>query len=183
MGAQIMVCGANRSGKSLFAERLVSRTEGRRYYIATMINFTEDNAFHIRKHRLQREGLNFTTFELPFEPGKAEIEPDSVVLLEDVSNLLANLIFEKSLGAEEALEEINALREKCALLIMVSISGLSTEGYEGETAEYINALNEMNSKLFRLADAVIEMENRRPVLKKGDVPDALKSILDSHVNI
>lgn len=183
MGRQILVLGSNQSGKSRFAEKLISYTHGKRYYIATMISSTEDNAFHIKKHIKQREGLNFRTFELPYSFAEMEIEPDSVVLLEDVSNFLANLIFDKGLGAEKVLEEINSLREKCALLVIVSIHGLSAEGYEGETVQYINALNSVNSRLFESSDTVITMENHVPVIKKGEIGFADKSILDCPVNI
>ena len=94
MGEQILVVGSNQSGKSRFAEKLISCTEGKRYYIATMISSTEDNEFHIKKHIKQREGLGFDTHELPYGFDGLEIESDSVVLLEDVSNLWANLMFD-----------------------------------------------------------------------------------------
>ncbi|MBQ7895804.1 MAG: bifunctional adenosylcobinamide kinase/adenosylcobinamide-phosphate guanylyltransferase [Oscillospiraceae bacterium] len=183
MGRQILVLGSNQSGKSRFAEKLISCTEGKRHYIATMISSTEDNAFHIKKHIKQREGLGFETHELPYSFAGLELEADSVVLLEDVSNLLANLIFDKGLGSETVLGEINKLRENCALLVIVSIHGLSTQGYEGETAQYINALNSVNSKLLESSDTVVAMEERVPVIKKGEIDFADKSVLDSVVHI
>lgn len=183
MGELIFVCGANRSGKSLFAEKLVSCTEGKRYYIATMINTTEDNQQHIIKHRNQRANLNFTTLELPFGFYQQEFEEESVVLLEDVSNLLANLIFVKNQGLEQAVNEIFKLREKCQKLFVVSILGLNAEVYEGETKDYVNLLNEINQVLFDTADAVVQMENRRPILKKGEISFADKGLFDSPVHI
>ena len=92
-------------------------------------------------------------------------------------------MFEKNKGPEEALEEIKALREKCASLVMVSISGLSGEGYEGETLEYINQLNSLNQMLEDMSDTVIDMENRVPKLKKGETDHAAESLFDSPVNI
>lgn len=183
MGRLILVQGGNRSGKSLFAERLVSCTEGKRYYIATMIRSTEDNLIHIEKHRRQRQDLNFETLELPFGFEKAELEEGSVVLLEDVSNLLANLIFEKNQGVDRAYAEIEALREKCAILVAVSISGMKGDGYEGETLDYINKMNEINSMLCDISDAVIEMENRVPVIRKGEIGFADESLFHSAVHI
>ena len=183
MGKQILVLGSNQSGKSRFAEKLISCTEGKRYYIATMISCTKDNAYHIDKHRKQRDGLNFETFELPYGFDGLETEADGVVLLEDVSNFLANLIFEKGLGSEIALQQIEKLRDSCGLLVIVSIHGLSTEGYEGETAQYIEALNDVNDRLAECSDCVFEMENRKAVLKKGEIPYAAESILDSHIHI
>ena len=75
------------------------------------------------------------------------------MLLEDVSNLLANNMFEKDIGPSQVLEDILALSRRCGTLIAVTISGLSEEGYEGETAGYIRALNEVNGKWPRLVAA------------------------------
>ena len=61
MGALILVAGANGSGKSLFAEELVEKTWGDRYYIATMAPQTEENFQRVEKHRRQREHLAFGT--------------------------------------------------------------------------------------------------------------------------
>ena len=43
MGTLIMISGANGSGKSRYAERIVARTTGERYYIATMRPCSEEN--------------------------------------------------------------------------------------------------------------------------------------------
>ena len=53
MGKLILVCGANSSGKSLYAEELVSRTTGPRYYVATMLRNFEENHARIEKHQKQ----------------------------------------------------------------------------------------------------------------------------------
>ena len=105
MGKMILVCGENSSGKSLFAEKLVSRTEGKRYYIATLQPAGDFDQSRIEKHRRQREKLDFETLELPFGFQEAEFEEGSVILLEDASNLLGNLIFGKKQGIDRALFE------------------------------------------------------------------------------
>lgn len=50
MGTLIMISGANGSGKSRYAERIVARTTGERYYIATMRPCSEENLQRIEKH-------------------------------------------------------------------------------------------------------------------------------------
>ena len=94
MGKLILISGANGSGKSRYAELLLSRTTGERYYIATMQPQTPENHQRIAKHRLQRQGLAFHTLELPCGLQNARLPQAAVVLLEDVSNLLGNLLFE-----------------------------------------------------------------------------------------
>lgn len=164
----ILISGGNGSGKSVFAEQLVSQTSGKRYYIATMHPQTEDNHARIQKHRRQREGLGFETLELPYELDGAAVDENSVVLLEDVSNLLANALFEKNGSVTAVLEDICRLKDRCKLLIAVTISGLQDQGFDAETSAYINGLNRLNQQLFHLADAAFTMENQQPLCVKGE---------------
>ena len=179
----ILVCGENSSGKSFFAEKLVSRTCGKRYYIATLQPAREYDDLRIEKHRRQREKLDFETLELPFGFENAEFEEGSVILLEDASNLLGNLIFGKKQGIVRALEEIESLKHRCKTLFIVSISDLSGDGYEGETLDYVNQMNSMNSILEERCDAVIKMEKGNAVIKKGEKLLYDEGFLDSSVNL
>lgn len=167
MGRVILISGPNGSGKSRFAEELISRTEGPRWYVATMISRTRDNEARIEKHRRQRAGLGFATVERPYSVGDLPVEPDSVVLLEDLSNLLSNNFFERDRGADQVFDDIRTLAERCGLLVAVTISGLRAEEYEGETADYILALERLNGLVCGLADAAAVMENGAPVVQKG----------------
>ena len=172
MGKMLLVSGANGSGKSRFAEGLIARTDGPRLYIATLQPVNEENRARIQKHRLQRAGLRFSTLELPDHVGDAPVPAGGVVLLEDLSNLLANILFGRSGRPEEALDQIRQLRAKSRLLVVVTISGLAEEGYEGETAGYIRALNRLNADLLAEADAAAELRSQTPFWQKGS-PDAL----------
>ena len=183
MADMILVCGENSSGKSMLAEKLVSLTKGKRYYVATMINSNPENQKRIEKHIAQRAGLNFETLELPFGFESAELEEGRVVLLEDVANLLANLIFVRQQGLQQALAEIQKLKNKCKTLFLVSIAGLSGEGYEGETLDYVNQLNELNTILSAISDAVVEMENGEPIIRKGEKLLHDEGLLDCPVNL
>ena len=116
MGTLIMISGANGSGKSRYAERIVARTAGERYYIATMRPCSEENLQRIEKHREQRKDLQFTTLECPYQVGAAAVERDGVVLLEDVSNLLANAMFERGGDEASVYADIEALCSRCRLL-------------------------------------------------------------------
>lgn len=164
----VLITGANSSGKSLFAEQLISRTRGERCYIATMIPRTEDNRRRIEKHRVQRCGLGFTTLELPYEVGNAPVGPKSAVLLEDVSNLLANGFFERGRSWEDVFQDILALEARCGLLVAVTISGLDPADYDGETADYAAALRLLNGALVQAASHGVRMRDGMPELEKGD---------------
>lgn len=169
MGRLILISGANGSGKSRFAEQLVSQTRGKRYYIATMAPQTEENHRRIQKHRQQRHGLGFQTLELPCRIGDAPISPAAVVLLEDVSNLMANVFFGSNATAGQVLDDICTLLDRCHLLVAVTISGLSPDGYAGDTAAYITALNDLNARLLSRADIAVTMSDGIYHLCKGDL--------------
>lgn len=168
----ILISGANGSGKSRFAEGLVCRMSEKRRYIATMLCKNEENHIRIEKHRVQRAGKGFITCEEPYSVGAIAVEKNDAVLLEDVSNLLANVIFEKGGGADEVYRDILALEKRCGVLAAVTIGGLNAEDYEGETADYISALDKLNRLLADSADAVVDMVNGKPVYRKGEA-DAL----------
>jgi adenosylcobinamide kinase/adenosylcobinamide-phosphate guanylyltransferase len=168
----ILVVGPNGSGKSAFAEALAARIcRGGLCYIATLLPCGEEGAARVEKHRAQRAGMGFVTFESPY--AEAEISREDTVLLEDVSNLLANLMFEKKLeNAEtETLRRVLSLRDGCENLIAVSIGGLQEEdGTDAETKRYIAAMHAVNDRLQKLADTVVELVSGTPVIRKGRLP-------------
>ena len=168
MAILVLISGSNNSGKSIYAEQLIAKTVGERYYIATMLPCTEDNHRRIEKHRVQRQGLDFDTIECPYQVGNALVSSGGVVLLEDVSNLLANAMFEKGGDPDSVLHDICVLADRCKILVAVTISDLKDDGYDEETVAYINGLNIINQKLFDKASVAISMQEGTPVYQKGD---------------
>lgn len=160
--------GPNGSGKSRFAESLVARTTGRRVYIATMEAQTAENHRRIAAHRRQRADLAFVTMEEPLRVADLPIRPGDVVLLEDVSNLLGNNLFQAGRDWTAVFDDILTLGGRCRHLFLVTIGGLDPAGYTGETADYIRALDRLNEALAQAADVVIEMEAGQPLARKGD---------------
>ena len=171
MGKLIIIAGENNSGKSVFAENLAVRFSGKRYYIATMLPKTEENFKKIEKHIKQREKHDFTTLEIAYSLEKVPADSNTVILLEDISNLLANNIFERNRGTDAVLKEILTLAKKCKVLIAVTISELQNNGYDDETAKYIDSLNEINEHLADEALEVITMKNGKPIYEKGEEDD------------
>lgn len=183
MGILILISGSNNSGKSLFAEQLIAQTSGERYYIATMHPCTEDNYRRIEKHRRQRAGLGFQTLECPYQIQNAPISGKSVVLLEDVSNLLANVLFEKKGDADSVFLDICSLLNRCRVLVAVTISGLHADGYDEKTSDYINRLNTMNQKLFDRAAVAVTMEEQIPRYQKGEAYDLSRIVSGGAVHL
>ena len=88
-----LILGANSSGKSKYAEDLAVAAGSDRIYLATMVPQNEENDRRIEKHRIQRQDKGFQTIEVPWNIGEIPVDRESVVLLEDASNLFANGIF------------------------------------------------------------------------------------------
>ncbi len=96
-GSQItLVTGGARSGKSSFAEKLVSDLGKRVAYIATAIPFDEGMKDRIEKHRVSRPE-SWKTYEIHRDVYKYIEEIDQrydIILLDCVTILVTNLMFE-----------------------------------------------------------------------------------------
>jgi adenosylcobinamide kinase/adenosylcobinamide-phosphate guanylyltransferase len=137
-----------------------------------MLPHGEEGASRVQKHIAQRAEMGFITLELPYTVGSAEIPADAVVLVEDVSNLLANAMFDKNLAETDVLADIKMLCRPVGCVIAVTISEFEDGDYREETLRYIKALKSLNQELSILADAVIEMGEGIPLFRKG-APDEL----------
>lgn len=150
------IIGPNDSGKSSYAESLIEQGTNRRYYIATMIPYGSEGEARVKKHIKMREHLNMITIEDPYFIRADEIEDSSDVLLEDLSNLIANRMFGDG-NVDLIIDELKALAKKVSNLIIVSIGGIMAEGYDEETTRYIKALNSINHSIETIADKTVRM--------------------------
>lgn len=178
-----LIIGGSGSGKSAFAEQYVEKiAKGRKkYYIATMKVYDEEGQRKVEKHRAQRKGKGFCTIECPTETERAVngvTEKESVVLLECMSNLVANEMFtereirEKNIVVSEILQGIQILQEKTEEVVIVT-NNISEEGtsYDATTVNYMEALGEINTSLAGESDRVIEVVVGIPVWMKGEKQD------------
>ena len=166
----ILVTGGNGSGKSRFAESVAAGFDGKRYYAATMIPYGPEGEARKRRHIAQRAGLGFITVECPFGLGEVPAGENDLVLLEDVSNLLANAMFDvEHFSPPDSVEaEIIALERRCKLLIAVTIGGLAGDGCDEETQQYVAALNALNARLAERARTVVELRDGTPCVVRGE---------------
>lgn len=174
----VLVTGGSGSGKSAFAEdRILSFGEGQRIYIATMYPFDQESEKRIQRHRNMRAGKGFTTVECYTGLKNADISENSVVLLECMSNLTANEMFQEN-GAhdrtvEEIMEGIRMLREKTRHLVVVTNEIFSEAAcYEGEMKDYLKYLGAVNRQMAGEADEVVEVVYGIPVYLKKNGKEA-----------
>ena len=140
------------------------------------------------RHRELGRGKGFETLERPVRVDRAEPGEDATVLLECMSNLMANEMFspdppeEKEGGGEEAwrriLRQIEALYSKCRHLVIVTGEVFSDgAAYEEGTLDYIRQLGEVNCRLGRKAEEVWEVVYGIPLLlKKGGEQEKIRQI-------
>lgn len=158
-----LVIGGSGSGKSEFAEQLACKTAGKRYYIATMQPYDEEMWEKIKRHQEIRKDKGFETIECYKDLFLLECGEAETILLECMSNLLANEMYngkqrpDKEM-VEDILHGIGHIKEKCKNLVIVSNDVFSSgEQYEEETLHYIRLLGKINQALAIEADYVVEV--------------------------
>lgn len=188
-----VVTGGSGSGKSEYAERLISENaSGPLIYVATMMVWDREGEERVRRHRSMRADRGFITVERytklksldlskacaepvssgrpdPFSAEKTVCGRDASVLLECMSNLVSNEFYRDEGNALlEILDGIESLRSGCRELVIVTNEVFSdgTE-YSDETMRYIALLGEVNRLLGGMADTVTEVVYGIPVRIKG----------------
>ncbi len=165
------VIGGAACGKSGFAEALVCSLKGERIYLATMAATDAESLERIERHRRLREGKNFQTLEIAMDLASAELPTGANVLLEDLSNLLANEMFSAGGGGEAVRRGIAKLVRSCENLTVVSNDIFQdTAPAEPETAAYMKELAALNRELAAEADLAVEVVCGLPNVLKGELP-------------
>ena len=167
----VLVTGGSGCGKSKWAEKLVASlpTENR-VYIATMQVYDAESVKRVERHRAQRADKGFRTIECEKDLASADIADSSVVLLEDLVNLMANEMFDGG-DVSRIVPALNILAKKCRHLIMVT-NDVFADGieYAESTQEYIQQLAQINNAAAQMADCVVEVVYSIPVCVKGELP-------------
>ena len=169
-----LVTGASASGKSAYAEDLlVLAKSAEKYYIATMRPWGAEGAARVKKHRAMREGKGFQTIEAFHTLDALHLPGTGSLMLECMSNLLANEQFELGGTDEEILDRIQQgiqnLKEQTEDLIIVT-NEIFSDGcrYDAETFRYIRLLGNLNIRMAEEADAVTEVVYGIPIRRKGE---------------
>ena len=163
-----VVTGGSGSGKSAFAEKLTaSLGEGRR------MCFDEEGKKRISRHRAMRADKHFETLERYTDLCGLEVPEDSILLLECMSNLVANEMFDES-GAKEGtveavVEGLHHLRKKARHLVVVT-NEIFSDGleYDPETKKYQAYLGAVNCRMAEEADGFYEVVYGLPLVRKGE---------------
>lgn len=190
-----IVYGGSASGKSSYAESFAMslQGDGRLLYIATMYpykwNTTEldpETIQRIERHRAMRADKGFDTVECYRHVEHIVAKRQDVLLLECMSNLLANEMYlepDSNAGSDMAetmspvsnkiVQALIDLSTRVQELVIVTNDVFSDGGsltYDESTREYVKNLAEINCALAREAATVTEVVCGIPVIVKENHP-------------
>ena len=190
-----IVYGGSASGKSSYAESFAMslQGDGRLLYIATMYpykwNTTEldpETIQRIERHRAMRADKGFDTVECYRHVEHIVAKRQDVLLLECMSNLLANEMYlepDSNAGSDMAetmspvsnkiVQALIDLSTRVQDVVIVTNDVFSDGGsltYDESTREYVKNLAEINCALAREAATVTEIVCGIPVIVKKNQP-------------
>ena len=170
----VYIYGGVSSGKSEYAEELISGEFNKKIYLATMENAGEHAGKRVEKHLLQRAGKGFFTVEEPREIKDLNIDEDDNILLEDLTNLLSNNLFNEA-GLKNNFKEITekifsdiiTLKSRCNSVFIVGNDIFSTERNQSRELDiFIDCLYSLHKQIIEAADRVIEVVYGLPYDRK-----------------
>ena len=167
-----LVLGGVRSGKSAYAERLVSdRAHGRKLtYIATGVAFDDGMRERIAEH-VARRGPLWATHEAPVELAQALVDaasPDAIVLVDCLSVWLGNLLhYDKDVAAAtgKLLECLPRLAGPVVFVASETGLGLLPDNALGR--QFCDAAGKLNQEVAALCDEVTLVVAGYPVPVKS----------------
>ena len=190
-----IVYGGSASGKSSYAESFAMslQGDGRLLYIATMYpykwNTTEidpETMQRIERHRAMRADKGFDTVECYRHVEHIVAKRQDVLLLECMSNLLANEMYlepDSNAGSDMAetmspvsnkiVQALIDLSTRVQDVVIVTNDVFSDGGnltYDESTREYVKNLAQINCALAREAATVTEVVCGIPVIVKKNHP-------------
>lgn len=126
----------------------------------------------IARHRLMRRDKGFETLECYTGLKDAKIPSSGTTLLECMSNLTANEMYQENGSGDACVQEIlkgihHVLSHTEHLVIVTNEIFSDGIEYDPETTRYQQYLGEMNCELAKLADVVVEVVYSIPLVKKG----------------
>jgi len=169
--------GGAASGKSEVAENFTVSFEKKLVYFATLDkNSGGDTVERIEKHKKMREGKGFFTVELSNEDLQKFMKSDfsfldkfdfsdSSILLEDLGNLVARVVFydfeniEKNNFCDLSFQFIKEINSRCKNLVIVS-NDIFCENLnlaDLGMSIYLKTLSKLNNKISETCDEVFRV--------------------------
>ena len=175
------ISGGAKNGKSSLAQNLaVALSEGgKHYYVATMISSGAEDDDRIRRHIADRAGMGFETVECfhNIMDCLQTADKDGVFLVDSVTALVQNSLFpiEKNYemdmeAASRCADELVEFAHTVRHAVFVSDYIYSdAEAFSESTVMYRKCLADMDRRLAKVCDTVIEVSAGQFIIHKGDL--------------
>ena len=167
----IFISGGCKNGKSYYAQRrakaMAEELGVPLYYIATMIPHDDEDRARIKRHIAERDGWGFETIEqgksLPAALENEEVDRNGVFLMDSVTALLDNEMFDDTGNIDEAAPE----KVKADVLEFASLTGNTVfvsdyiygdaDVYSRTVEDYRRGLAAIDRALTEVCEEVIEI--------------------------
>ena len=175
------ISGGAKNGKSTLAQDLTVALAkgGKHYYVATMISTGSEDDDRIRRHIADRDGMGFETVECfrNIMDCLKIANKDGVFLVDSVTALIQNSLFpvEKNYemdasAANRCADELVKFAGTVRHAVFVSDYIYSdAERYSESTEMYRKCLADIDRRLAKVCDTVIEVSAGQFVIHKGDL--------------
>ena len=175
------ISGGAKNGKSTLAQNLTVALAngGKHYYVATMISTGAEDDDRIRRHIEDRDGMGFETVECfrNILDCLDVADKDGVFLVDSVTAMVQNSLFpvEKNYemdldAASRCGDELIEFAKKVHHVVYVSDYIYSdAERYSESTEAYRKALADIDRRLAKICDTVVEVSVGQYLVHKGDL--------------
>lgn len=175
------ISGGAKCGKSTLAQDLTVALAkgGKHYYVATLIPSGSEDDDRIKKHLADRDGMGFETVECfrNILDCLQTTDKDGVFLVDSVTALIQNSLFPVEKNYEMDLEAANRCADelvefartvRCAVFVSDYIYS-DAERYSESTEMYRKCLADIDRRLAKTCDTVIEVSAGQFTIHKGDL--------------
>ena len=178
----VFVSGGAKCGKSSLAQDLtvVLARGGKRYYVATLISSGQEDEVRIQRHLEDRDGMGFETVECfrNILDCLQTADKDGAFLVDSVTSLIQNALFpvEKNYemdleAAKRCGEELVEFAKHVRHVVYVSDYIYSdAERYSESTEAYRKSLADIDRRLAKICDTVVEVSAGQYWIHKGELP-------------
>ena len=175
------ISGGAKNGKSTLAQDIAVALAGggRLYYVATMISTGSEDDDRIRRHIADREGMGFETVECfrNILDCLETADKNGVFLVDSVTSLIQNSLFpvEKNYkmdlaGANRCADELIEFAKTVRHAVFVSDYIYSdAEVFSESTEQYRKCLADIDRRLAKVCDTVVEVSAGQLMIHKGDL--------------
>ena len=166
-----LVLGGINSGKSAFAEALITNQTTTPYYVATSVVLDQETQKKVSAHQTMR-GPNWRTIEEPVDLGAAleQLPAGSVVLVDCLTMWLNNLMYHERNVEEYTQQLLETLAQSELNITFVSNEvGLGGISENALTRKFARLQGTLNQRIAEQSDRVAFIAAGSPMWLKGGI--------------